>query len=121
MRRRFTVRRVTRSIRSFFISPKTNITQERHPERYYKRVWVDQKHYEALVFLAKVNHETQKQMLHEVLERGISDYLAEKIQENNRLEREAREKGQVARATYFIIMLRHWLKSKGEGNISKII
>ena len=59
-------------------------------------------------------------MLDVLLERGISDYLAEKIQENNRKEREAKEKGQQVRATYFIIMFRHWLKTKGK-DISKII
>ena len=115
----FNARTVRQGIKTFFAPPKRNITCERYPEKYYRHVWLDKKHYEAMVFLAKVNHITRKQMTHELMERAISDYLSDKILGNNKRVAAERAQGQQRRPSYFIVQFRHWLKAKGK-NVDKL-
>jgi len=84
-------------MKSIFRTPKTNVTIEKHPELYFKQMWLDKQQYEAIEFLAKVNGVSKKQMLHEMLGLGIGLYVAGGA-------------GEETRETYSEVVARHWAK-----------
>jgi hypothetical protein len=106
--------RFTRSIRALFSPPKTNSTQLKYPERYYKQVWLDKPLYEAIDFLAKVNRTTRMKMLHDTLQEGLAYYIGAKIAESNRQEIEQRNQGRPVRPTPFVTQLTRLARSKGK-------
>jgi hypothetical protein len=116
----FNARTIKQGIKTFFSPPKRNLFVDNHPDLYHKRVWIAKRHYDAIVFLSKVNRVPRKQMLEHLLERGISQLFAEKIAENNRREIELRKKGLKMRPSYFVIKFRQWAREKG-GDISKFV
>jgi hypothetical protein len=113
-------RLLTRSIKALLGVKKPNITFERHPDDYYQHIYVDKPHYEALDFMGKANRMTKMGMYHDLLDRGIRDFLGEKIGEYNRQVIAARKRQQHVRPTKFIYQLRRRAKTKG-ADISKFI
>lgn len=107
------VKRARRSARVLFSAPKHNVTFENHRDRYYKQVFIDRQLWEAVDFLARVNHTSRMRVANDMMRLGIGHYFGAKIAEQNRLAASQREAGQPLRPTYFAAMLRHWAKQKG--------
>jgi len=82
-------------MKSIFRAPKTNLTMEKHPEQYYKQVWIDKQQDEVIAFLAKQNGVSKKRMLQGMLGLGIGLYLAGEV-------------GEEMQDTYFDVVARHW-------------
>lgn len=97
-------RRVTRSMKGLFRAPKTNVTIQKHPELYYKQMWLTRPHYEAIEFLAKINGTSKKQTVHEMLGLGIGHFMAAAIREQDRQFS--------GLPTYLEVVLKHWAKLK---------
>ena len=77
MPERFSTKTVRQGINTFFAPLKRNVFVDNHPDLLFKRAWIVKRHYDATVFLAKVNHMNRKQMLQELLERAVGDSLSE--------------------------------------------
>jgi hypothetical protein len=114
MKRTPRTRPLTGSITALFRRKKALTTFDRRPDDYYGQVWIAKSLFEALDFLAVANHTTKKKMAADLLELGISHYLADKISESNREEIAQRNQGMPVRPTRFIYQLRRWAKAKGK-------
>ena len=71
-------------------SKKVQCTESR-PNEYYKHVYVEKRLYDGIEFLAKVNRTSRRQVCNDLLELGISEYLAREISRNNDIARAARK------------------------------
>ena len=111
-------RSFTRSLTALFRAPRSRNPHKDLPYDYYKTVWIGQKQYDAIAFVADNNHISVKKLVDDLLARGLGQYLSEKILESNEQEERLREQGQRIRATAFIYAFKRWAKSKGY-NIDK--
>jgi hypothetical protein len=99
-------------MRAVFKPRKPNVTLQNYPERYHKTIWISKSLYEAVEFLAKVNHKSRMKTCNELLELGISQYLGDlitgSIQQDNALD----EQDKSVRPNYFGLLFRRWAKAK---------
>jgi hypothetical protein len=105
---------------SLFRAKKRLTTFDRNKDDYYKHVYIRKPLFEAVEFLAKVNRRSRMRVTNDLLELGISEFLAREISEHNRKAVAAREQGATVSPSRFILMFRRWAKSKGK-EISKFI
>jgi len=78
-----------------------NVTCNKYRDSYYTAVYISKEISEALDFLAKVNGQSKKQALDQMLRLGIGHYFGELVAQQNRLTGEQRERGEPQRPTYF--------------------
>jgi hypothetical protein len=113
MKHTFKPRTLTRSIMSLFAPKIESNAHKRFPDKYYKQIYFTQPLFEGIEFLAICERKSKKQMAHELIELGISHFMAEKIKEYNKKAIAARQLAQEPELTRFIILLRRWAKEKG--------
>ena len=98
---------------TLFAHKKSSSMYQTSPNEYYKHVYVQQNYWEAIDFIARTNNVSRKQVVHDLLQRGLSKYIGEQIRKNNLMMEEERKKGQREYPTYFMARFRYLAKQKG--------
>jgi hypothetical protein len=91
-------------------------THQRHPDAYYKTVWVSKKMDDGIVWVAKMERLSKIRAVHLLLERGFSSYMGEKI----KTELALRELESKPHLTRFVLEFRKFAREHGM-DISKFI
>ena len=109
-------RSLTRSLMALFGTKKQLNTHQRHPDAYYKTVWVSKKMDDGIVLVSKIERLSKIRAVHLLLERGFSSYMGEKL----KTEMAIRELERKPHLTRFVLELRRFAKERGM-DISKFI
>jgi hypothetical protein len=120
MKRRLKPRSLTRSIMSLFGTKKGVNPRIRYPDAYYKQIFFDKKMFDGIELVAKIERISKKKAARQLIERGFSVYMGEKLKEEMKLQAAARELEQKVRLTRFVLELTRFAKERGM-DISKFI
>jgi hypothetical protein len=112
-KRRYKVNRLKRSIDALVGKPKNNSTFQNRPDEYFAHVYVDRNLWQGVVFLAKANGVTRKQVVHQALQAGLSRLLGEAVLEINRRAASQDEDGLPPRRTPLTRELKRLAREKG--------
>jgi hypothetical protein len=94
---------------ALFGTKKQLSTYQRHPDEYYKLIWLDKKMFDGVVWVARFERVSKKKAARMLLERGFSRWLGEKIKEDRAL-RELESKPHLTR---FILQFRRFAREHG--------
>jgi hypothetical protein len=120
MKNTFKPRLLTRSFMRLFVPKRGVNPHTRYPDEYYGRISFNKALYNGIELVAKIERINKKAAAQELIERGFSRYMGEKLEEYAKNEVRARDLNQKLRATRFILELRRFAKDHGM-DISKFI
>ena len=72
---------VTKLLNGLIGSKKILSTAQRHPDVYYKHVYLSRKMYDGVVFIAKCERKPKTQVVNELLALGLRCYFGDKIKQ----------------------------------------
>jgi hypothetical protein len=74
-------RSLTRSLMALFGTKKGVNPHTRYPDAYYGRVFFDKPMFDGIKLVAKIEGTTKKKVARQLIERGFSVYMGEKVKE----------------------------------------
>ena len=120
MKNNFKSRSIIRSITRLFTPKVTTNAHKLYPIAYYRRVYLSKPMFEGVELVAKIERKSKIRMTNELMERGSSSYMGEKLTEYIEDERAAREFHQRLKINRFVRVLRHYARERGM-DISKLL
>jgi hypothetical protein len=110
----------THSLMALFGTKKGVNAHTRYPDAYYGRIFFDKRMFDGIELVAKIERTSKKKAARQLIERGFSIYMGEKVKEAIQNELAARELRQKPHLTRFVLELRKFAKERGM-DISKLI
>lgn len=106
-------KRVTRSISALFGHTTANVTRLNQKDRYYHAFYLPRNLCEGIELIAQIERTSDKAAAELLVSRGISAYMAEKLEEQTRLEKEARDQARPLKDNRFWYLVREYASEKG--------
>jgi len=120
MKHTFELRSLTRSLMALFGTKQGVNPHTWYPDAYYGRVAFDKPMFQGIELVAKIERTNKKKAARLLIERGLSNYMGEKLKIAIENELAARELNQKPHLTRFVLELRKFAKERGM-DIKKII
>ncbi len=105
---------------AYFGTKKQQNTHLRHPDAYFKTVWVSEKMYAGIDWVAKFERISKVRAVNRLLERGFRSWIVEQIKAETVLKEHERKLSRKPYPSRFVRGFRKFCKERGM-DISKFI
>jgi len=105
---------------ALFVTKKQQNTHLRHPDAYFRTIWVSEKMYAGIDWVAKFERVSKVRAVNLLLERGFRSWIVERIKAEAALKERERQLSRKPYPSRFVLGLRRLAKTRGM-DISKFI